>query len=122
LTIDRDVANANWEAAFQINWTAFEQATDLEFLESFGLADDDTGQDGDNLPIGDDSISLGPVLLARVSSNGQASTQRTRSGTIAFANLDKDADPDSEIRAIVTLTPQLPVSTSRESAAVTVVP
>ena len=124
LVIDRDVANAIFTIGYDINWSAFDQASDLEYDEAFRLIDDDTGQDGDNLPPGDDPINIGLLPLVRISSNGQAVTSRTKSRTIAFAELDKDLnlDPDSEIRAVVTLTPRLPVATSRESDVVTVVP
>jgi hypothetical protein len=60
-----------------------------------------------------------------VSTNGRATTHRTRTRSIPFENLDEDTVPfpnaaDDEIRAVVTLTPQLPMVTSRESNLVTV--
>jgi hypothetical protein len=122
LTVVKDVANGEVRGEFDLVWSAFDQATDLEYDEGFALIEDDTNQDGDNLPIGDDPVSLGLVPLVRVSSNGQAVTHRTRNFTIPFSNLDKDVgvNEDDEIRAVVTLTPRLPVATSRESNAVTV--
>jgi hypothetical protein len=123
LTVVKDVANAEVQGEFDLVWSPFEQTTDLEFDERFSLIEDDTNQDGDNLPIGDDPVSLGLFTpLVRVSSNGQAVTHRTRSFTIPFSNLDKDigVNEDDEIRAVVTLTPLLPAATSRESNAVTV--
>jgi hypothetical protein len=123
LSVVKDVANAEITFAFDIEWTAFEQATDLEFDEAWKLTGDDTGQDGDNLPIGDDAIGLGLMPLIRVSSNGQAVTHRVKTKTIAFSTLNEDTsavDPDDEIRAVVTLTPLLPVATSRESNLVSV--
>src|SRR5215468_11302238 len=123
LDIDKDVANANVTVTYEIRWSAFEQATDLEFDETWKLIGDDTGEDGDNLPVGDDPISMGLMLVGHVSSNGQATTSRTLTRTISFANLDEDAtgsNTDDEIRAVVTLTPRLPVATSRESGKVVV--
>jgi hypothetical protein len=122
LTVVKDVANAEISAVFDIDWDPFDQATDLDYDETIRLIEDDTSQDGDNLPLGDDPVSLGLVPIVRVSSNGQAVTNRTRSFTIPFSNLDKDVgvNEDDEIRAVVTLTPRLPVATSRESNAVTV--
>ena len=122
LTVDQDVANAVIDAEWDIVWDAFDQTTDLDYDEFFSLFEDDTGQDGDNLPVGDDTISLGLQPIFRVSSNGQAVTHRTRNLTIPFSSLDKDVgvNEDDEIRAKVTLTPRLPVSTSRESNVVTV--
>jgi ketosteroid isomerase-like protein len=122
LAVDQDVANAVIAAEWDIVWDAFDQATDLDYDEFFSLFEDDTFQDGDNLPIGDDPVSIGLQPIFRVSSNGQAVTHRTRNLTIAFSNLDKDigVNEDDEIRAKVTLTPRLPVATSRESNVVTV--
>jgi hypothetical protein len=124
LVVVKDVANAEITVDYDINWSSFDQQTDLEFDEAWKLIGDDTNQDGDNLPLGDDPISLGLMPITRVSSNGQAVTHRTKSRTIAFNQLNEDIsipDPDDEIRAVVTLTPLLPVATSRESNFVSVV-
>ncbi len=125
LAVVKDVANALITVDYDIKWDAFDQSTDLEYDESWKLIGDDTNQDGDNLPIGDDPISLGGLMpILRVSSSGQAVTHRTQTKTIAFGNLDEDIsipDPDDEIRAVVTLRPLLPVSTSRESNFVSVI-
>ena len=62
--------------------------------------------------------------LGGLRSNGQATTSRTLTKTIGWADLNEDdngGNVDDEIRAVVTLTPVLPVTTSRESAAVVVV-
>jgi hypothetical protein len=124
LNIVRDVGNADITVDYKIKWTAFEQLTDLEFDEVWTLKGDDTGQDADDLPVGDDTISIGPIPVGKVSSNGQASTQRTKTKTILWTNLDEDktapATKDDEIRAVVTLTPRLPAVTSKESNLVTV--
>ena len=115
LSIVRDVANAEAVVTFDIIWSAFDQATNLPYTVTWTLRGDDTGQDGDNNPVGDDPISMGLMFLTQVSSNGQAVTSHSREHTLAWANLDEDAG-DDEIRAVVTLRPQLPVETSRESA------
>ena len=119
VAIVRDVANAEITVEYDIDWSEFDRNTNVEYSETWLLRGDDTGQDGDNGPVGDDHISLGPILVATVSSNGQATTHRTKSKTIAFGNLDEDTgalpDGDDEIRAVVTLTPRLPLATSRES-------
>ena len=127
LGIVRNVANADITLSYDISWSGFDQASNLTYTSSFRLLGDDTGQDGDNLPVGDDSISIPPQFIRFHSSNGQASTTvNIPTFTIAFANLNEDsgfasaADNDDEIRALVTLTPQLPVTTSRESSAVVV--
>ena len=119
LSVVRDVANAEITIEYDIVWSNFDQLTNLPYVDTFRLIEDDTSQDGDNLPLGDDPVSLGVlVAIGPVSSNGQATTHRTKNVTIAFANLNKDdngGNLDDEIRAIVTLTPQLPVEISRES-------
>jgi len=123
LSVVRDVANAEVTIEYDIVWSSFDQLTNLQYVDTFRLIEDDTNEDGDNLPVGDDPISLGLVAVVPVSSNGQASTHRTRTATVPFANLNKDdngGNTDDEIRAIVTLTPRLPVATSRESNLVTV--
>jgi hypothetical protein len=123
LTILKDVANAEITFEYDINWDNLDQSTNLQYDEFWKLTGDDTGQDGDNLPVGDDPIGLGLMPLIRVSSNGQAVTHRVKTKTIAFSLLNEDTstvDPDDEIRAVVTLTPLLPVSVSRESNLVSV--
>ena len=120
VAVARNVANADVTVTYTINWSLFDQATNLSYLEVWDLIEDDTAQDGDNPPAGDDPINIGLTPVFTVSSNGNASTSRTLTKTMAFAALDGDAG-DDEIRAVVTLTPQLPVATSRESTNVAVV-
>ena len=126
LSIVRDVANAVMTVEYDINWSAFDRATGITYLETFRFIEDDTGQDGDELLTpGDDAINSGLQLVTFVSANGAATTHRTKSRTIEFDLLNRDTSAlpsagDDEIRAVVELTPQLPVATSRESTVVTV--
>ncbi|MET0325972.1 MAG: hypothetical protein ABW122_07930 [Ilumatobacteraceae bacterium] len=122
LTIVRDVANVDVSITYTINWSEFDRNSDLQYLETWKLIEDDTGQDGDEAAAnGDDAIVQPFGFAALVSANGQASTPRTLTRpTMAFSNLDKDVG-DDEIRAVVTLTPQLPLGIVRESAAVVLV-
>ena len=124
LSVVRNVANAEITVEYDINWSNFDQLTNLPYIDSFRLIEDDTDQDGDNLPVGDDPISLTRfVFVIPISSNGQAVTHRTKTTTLPFSNLNKDdngGNIDDEIRAVVTLTPQLPATVSRESNLVTV--
>src|SRR5262245_56726113 len=122
-SIDKDVANAVVTVNYKLVWTPFEQLTNLEFDETWKLIGDDTGEDGDNNPAGDDPIVMGLMFIEKVSSNGQATTQRTKTKTIAWGNLNEDnmaGAEDDEIRAVVTLTPRMPAVTSRESNKVVV--
>ena len=125
LSIVRDVDNADITVTYTITWSAFDQLTNLSYTESWKLIGDDTGQDGDNLPVGDDTIPMGLMSfpLGGLRSNGQATTSRTLTKTIGWDDLNEDdngTNLDDEIRAVVTLSPLLPVTTSRESAAVVV--
>lgn len=126
LSIVRNVDNAEITVTYTATWSAFDQLTNLAYTESWRLIGDDTAQDGDNLPLGDDPIPLGLVFfpVGGLRSNGQPSTPRTLRRTIGFDDLNEDdngGNLDDEIRAVVTLTPVLPMTTSRESAAVVVV-
>jgi hypothetical protein len=123
LSVVKDVANAVITVEYDINWSSFDQATNLQYFDACKLIGDDTNQDGDEaVANGDDDIAGGSMPTFALSSNGQASFHRKRPLTIAFSNLDEDkgAAPfgDDEIRALVTLSPQLPIVTSRESLAV----
>jgi hypothetical protein len=125
LSIVRDVANAEITVEYDVSWSTYDQLTNLPYWETWKLIGDDTGQDLDDAAAGDDPVNLGLTSLSSISSNGQASTHRVKTRTIAFANLDEDSSAsasiaDDEIRAVVTLTPQLPAAVSRESNLVTV--
>ena len=122
LTIVRDVANVDASVTYTINWTEFDRNSGLQYLETWKLIEDDTGQDGDEVPAnGDDAIFQPFGFAVLLSANGQTSTSRTLTRpTMAFSNLDKDVG-DDEIRAVVTLTPQLPLGIVRESLAVVLV-
>jgi hypothetical protein len=126
LSIVRDIANADVSLEYDINWSSFDQLTNVEYDETWKLIGDDTGQDGDDGVAGDDPISLGIMFATTVSSNSQTTTHRTKSKTIAWSSLNEDTTlpssaNDDEIRAVVTLTPKLPLAASRESNLVTVV-
>src|SRR5262249_36522225 len=90
LNIVKNVANGEITLDYDIVWSAFDQATNLEFDEVWDLIGDDTGQDGDDNGAGDDPVSLGLILVGRVSANGVAKTHRTKTKTIAWTNLDED--------------------------------
>jgi hypothetical protein len=146
LTLEIEVVNdganlvANVTASYRINWSSYDQNSNQPYRESCVLIGDDTGivpaEDGtdDSIPGG----TLFPQLLFppfpvvnggvpspliplfnTTSSNGQAFTDRVHTKSIPLGNLDEDAgalaNPD-EIRAQVTMTPQLPTATTRESA------
>jgi len=127
LGIVRNVANADITVGYTINWSTFDQLSNLTYTSSFRLIGDDTNEDGDDAALGDDPISIGLQMLRVHSSNGRPSTTvNVGPFTIPWANLDEDgalptaSARDDEIRAVVTLTPLLPTATSRESAKVTV--
>jgi hypothetical protein len=121
LSLVRDVANVTIKMDYDITFDEFDRRTNLLYIESWRVIGDDTGQDGDDGPIGDDPL-LGVGAFAQfVASNGLAVLHRTRTRTAPWASLDEDAGlpapaDDDEIRAVVTLTPRLPTATSFESA------
>ena len=120
LTIIKDVANADVTVEYDINWSSFDQLTNLQYLDTCSLIGDDTNQDGDEIVTpGDDKISGGAMPTLLTSASGQSTIHRKRSLTLAFSNLNEDvfpgADGDDEIRAVVTLTPQLPTATSAKA-------
>lgn len=122
LSIVKDVANADITVEYDINFSNFDVLTDLSYFDACRLIGDDTNQDGDETTTpGDDQIAGGSMTTFLVLPAGQTSLHRKRTLTIAFSNLNEDtfagADGDDEIRALVTLTPQLPTTTSRESIA-----
>jgi hypothetical protein len=112
LTLTKDVANAEVEVRYKVNWSAFDQLTNLAYTEAWSLV----ALDGANKT----TIYTGPVLATGVSSKGDASTDRTKSATIPWADLDEDLNDDDEIAAVVTLTPRLPTTKTAQSATVVV--
>jgi len=127
LSIVRNVANARVTVTYDITWSNFDQLTNLPYSENVRFIGDDSGQDGDNLPAGDDPIPVGIFPFnAPVSSNGQAVTARVKDFIMPFSTLNEDfllatlADIDDEIRALVTLSPRLPIAVSAESNMVVV--
>jgi hypothetical protein len=112
LTISRDIANANVEVGYKVNWSTFDQLTNLSYTEQWKLVGVDT--------VGNTTIYTGPSLVNGISSNGNTSTQRTHTETIPWADLDEDPSGLDEIAVVVTLTPLLPVAKSAQSAQVVV--
>jgi hypothetical protein len=112
LDIEKDIANAEITVDFDINWSAFDQATDLAYNELWQIV----GVDGAATA----TLYVGPSLANGVSSGGAATTHRTKTVTIPWTDLDEDIN-DDEIAAVVTLTPLLPTAKSAQSPTVTVV-
>ena len=106
---------------YTINWSDFDRNSNLTYVETWKLIEDDTGQDGDEVPAdGDDAVPQQFGLATVLSAGGRTSTDRTLTRRLAFADFNQDVG-DDEIRAVVTLTPQLPLGIVRESAAVVLV-
>ena len=66
------------------------------------------------------TIFTGPMLVAGISSNGNATTHRSKAATIPWADLDEDPNNLDEIAVVVTLTPRLPGPQVAKSALVSV--
>jgi hypothetical protein len=112
LSIQRDIANAEIELTYRVNWSNFDQLTNLSYSERWELV----GVDG----VTRTTIYTGPMLVNGISSNGNASTSRTKLATIAWTDLDEDPNGLDEIAAVVTLTPLLPTVRTAQSAEVSV--
>jgi hypothetical protein len=112
LDIDKDIANAIITLKYNINWSTFDQLTNLAYNEKWEIVGDDAGTTT--------TIFTGPMLVGGVSSNGNVTTQRSQGTTIAWADLDEDPNNLDEIAAVVTLTPLLPVTRVAKSALVVV--
>lgn len=117
---------AKIEVEYDIVFNSFDQNSNQPYAESCRLIGDDTGilppEDGvdDQIPGG----TLFPFPIPpfnQVASNGAASVHRVRTKTLPLNNLNEDQgaipNPD-ELRAVVTLTPVVPVAVSRESSQV----
>ena len=112
LTLTRDIANAEVDINYRINWSTFDQLTNLAWTETWSLV----GLDGAVKT----TFYTGPILASGLSSNGNSFTDRTMSATIPWADLDEDVNATDEIAAVVTLTPRLPTPKTATSATVVV--
>ncbi len=112
LTIQRDTANAIITVDYDLNFSNFDQLTNLAYTERWELVGVD--------PLSQSTLYVGPSLVGGISANGNATTHRTHVDTIAFADLDEDPPGTDEIAVVVTLTPLLPTPKSRQSAQVLV--
>lgn len=126
IAVVNDGANlvANITVEYDINFSAFDQASNQPYAEVCRLIGDDTGivpaEDGVDDPIpGGTLFPLIPIPpFNQVSSNGLATVHKTRTRTLPLSNLNEDTgavpNPD-ELRAVVTLTPVAPAAVKRES-------
>lgn len=116
LSLEKDVANANFTIEFDINWSDFDQATNLAYTEVVKLVGNDPNRQQD--------LFTGPTFANGISANGNKTTHRVHpvSGefTIPWSDLDEDPGAPDEIVAVVTLTPRLPVAVTAQSAEVEV--
>jgi hypothetical protein len=62
LTLDKDVANANVTIAYRINWSEFDQATNLAYTEVVKLVGSDPNRQQD--------LFTAPIFANGISSNG----------------------------------------------------
>ena len=120
LSIVTNVANADITVTYSLTGSAFDIASGQPYTEVCRLMGDDTGivPAEDNV---DDVIPNGlltPIFSIPVVFANALPITRTRTKTIAKSDLNEDVGLD-EIRALVTLTPVLPVAASRESNQVT---
>jgi hypothetical protein len=114
LTLQQDVANAVFTIEFDINWSEFDQLTNLAYTEVVKLVGNDPNRQQD--------LFTGPILANGISSNGEKTTHRVHGDfTIPWSDLDEDPGAGDEIVAVVTLTPRLPVPVTGQSDVLDVV-
>jgi hypothetical protein len=122
-TITKDVANARVNLIYTVNYDEFDIESNVGYHETYKLRGDDTFQDGDDNGVGDDPVGVTFFFVNPQRANGQSSVQRNQNWTLPWADLNEDSAlgsallNDDEIRAVVTLEPELPVTTVRESIA-----
>lgn len=121
-TITRDTANADVVLEYTVNYDEFDVQSNVGYHETYKLIGDDTNQDGDDGAPGDNQVGVSFYFVNPQRSNGLSSVQRSQAWTLPWATLNEDfalapQDNDDEIRAVVTLEPELPVTTTRESLA-----
>lgn len=120
-SIDRNADNAVLGGAFDLE---FDELTNLPYRVSVRLYGDDTSQDGDDLPPGDDPLWRRLVLKPHIRANGRPSVhleiKDPKDGEdweFGYDELDEDEDDDDEVRMVITLTPLLPDKQTFESEA-----
>jgi hypothetical protein len=124
-TITRDFGNADVELDYTVDYDEFDVQSNVGYHETYKLIGDDTNQDGDDGAPGDSQVGVSFFFVNPQRSNGRSSVQRTQTWTLPWATLNEDSAlpfpaNDDEIRAVVTLEPELPVTTTRESSAIVV--
>lgn len=104
LTITRDpnpaVNQFVVDLSYRINWSSFDQLTNLSYREIWQLV----GMDGAAYTV----LSSHGGLFVFVSSEGNASTRRTKQATVQATTLDEDPTGLDEIAAEIVLQPVYP--------------
>lgn len=122
-TITKNTANADVELDYTVNYDEFDVESNIGYHETYKLMGDDTNQDGDDGAAGDNQVGVGFFFVSPQRANGNTSVQRTQTWTLPWASLNEDSAlgsalaNDDEIRAVVTLEPELPVTAVKESTA-----
>jgi hypothetical protein len=114
LSVVEDVANADIEIDYDIDWDSYDRASNQLYQENWKLVGDDTG------PVGEDGedetlTGQGAADIVRFAADGQSSTHRHLAFTIPVEALNDDTTGEDEVRAVVTLTPVGPFGDSEES-------
>jgi len=114
LSVVEDVANADIEIDYDIDWDSYDQASNQLYQENWKLVGDDTGPAGED---GQDETltGQGAADIVRFAADGQPGTHRHLAFTIPVEALNDDTAGEDEVRAVVTLTPVGPFGDSEES-------
>ena len=110
---------AEVEVSYDILFDSYDQHSDQVYAEVCRLMGDDTNTGDPPGAAPDDTLGfLTPLFFRNTRSGGQPKLSRNWTRTFRMADLDEDRGPipnPDEIRALVTLSPIPPATTSRES-------
>ena len=119
-TITKNVANADFELEYDVNYDDFDRATEIGYTESWYLIGDDTGQDQDDGAPGDSQLGATRFFSSPQTAQGRTSVSRSHAWSYSWATLNEDGGVallnDDEIRAVVKLEPILPTTSTTESS------
>lgn len=107
LHLDQRPTDVSFSVHYDINWTDFDQITNLRYREVWRLLRVDPDQSR--------TVWTGPVADGGVCANGQARTSRTHCGRSTWAELDLDPKGPGGLAASVELIPLLPEARTARS-------
>lgn len=108
--LDRRPAELSFSVHYEINWSDFDQITNLRYRETWRLVH--------TAPAGDRTLWTAPVVANGICANGQVRTSRRRCGRATWTELDLDPAGPGGLAVSVELVPLLPETRTARSLAV----